>query len=158
VRHRRLIAVTAVVLAVAACERVGGGDSGPLSKDSFVDKANEICADSRTAAAQIPPPSLADPVAVEQAVARTITIQRAALRDLRDLEPPPRDKPGVKQWLRTVDRVIDAMERVDEGLKTGDRAVIDDATIDGQDFSDSAEEFADAYGLTDCSTSQPEQR
>ena len=152
-RHRQLIAA-AIVLTFAACDRVGNNGSGPLSKGDYVDQANEICAESRTAASQIPPPSLADPIAVEQAVAQTIAIQRGSLRELRDLEAPSRDRPGVRQWLRQVDRAIDEMDALREGLLTGDRAAIAEASSDGASFTDAAEEFADAYGLDDCSTSE----
>lgn len=152
-RHRQLIAA-AIVLTFAACDGVGGDDGGPLSKGDFVEQANEICAESRTDAARIAPPSGADPIAVEQAVAQTIAIQRRSLRELRDMEPPSRDAPGVQQWLRQVDRAIDEMEALREGLVTGDRAAIADATANGASFADAAEEFADAYGLDECSTSE----
>ncbi len=138
----------------AACDGVSNDDSGPLSKGDFVDQANEICAESRDAASRIAPPSLADPIAVEQAVAQTIAIERRSLRELRDLEAPSRDRPGVKQWLRQVDRAIDEMDALREGLRTGDRAAIAVASSDGASFTDAAEEFADAYGLDDCSTSE----
>lgn len=156
-RHRGLI-VVAIAFTMAACDGVNGGDdSGPLSRDQFVKQANEICAESRTAAAQIAPPSLADPVAVEQAFARRIAIQRHSLRELRDLEPPARDTPGVRQWLRQIDRSIDEMEALREGLIVGDNAAVAEASEEGIVLADSAEEFADAYGLAECSTSDPEE-
>ncbi len=158
-RHRFLITAATAALALGACDRVGeSGDAGPLSRSEYADEANEICEKSRTEAAQIAPPSLADPVAVEQAVAQTIEIQRRALRDLRALEPPARDEPGVKTWLRNVDRAIDEMEALRRGLEVGDREAIADASAEGDAFTDAAEEFADAYGLSDCSTSPPEER
>jgi len=95
---------------------------------------------------------------VEHAVAETVAIQRRALHDLRELESPRRDEPGVTQWLRRVDRALDQTELLREGLETGDRAVIFDATTRGAAESDGAEEFADAYGLDDCSTTPPEER
>ena len=152
-RYRQLIAA-AILLTIAACDRVGDDDSDPLSKSEFVDQANEICRENRTAAAQIAPPSLADPIAVEQAVAQAIAIQRRSLRELRDLAPPSRDKPGVKQWLRQTDQAVDKMEALRQGLLTGDRAAIADASEEGATIADAAEEFADAYGLDDCSTSE----
>jgi hypothetical protein len=159
-RRTVLVAVVVAVLAVgpAACRDGSDGDGGRrLSKDEFIEQANAVCKRSKAEASQIAAPSLADPVAVEQAVARTIAIQRRAYRDLRGLEPPARDEPAVREWLRAVDGAIDQMEAVRRGLAVGDRDAITEATEKGVAFTDDAEEFADAYGIEECSTSSETQ-
>jgi hypothetical protein len=149
---------TAVVTAVVAVAAVGcsndrGQDGGRLSKDRYIDRANDICEAGKAEAAQIAAPSLADPVAVEQAVAQAVTIQRRAYRKLRDLEPPARDEPGVKAWLKAVDGAVDQMAAVRRGLAAGDRRAITVATEKGAAFTADAEDFADGYGIEECSTS-----
>jgi hypothetical protein len=149
-----------VLAIVAACSSVPGRSesrSDPLSQDEYVDEANEICERSRTEATQIPAPSLADPAAVEEAIDQSVAIQRRALRRLRDLEPPERDVPGVENWLDLTAGAIEQMERVGEGVADGDNEAIMAALDEGGVLVSDAEEFAAAYGLTDCSTADPEE-
>ena len=139
--------------AAACSDASGGGGGGRLSKDRYIDKANDICAASKDEAAQIPAPSLADPFAVEQAVAQAVAIERRAYRKLRRLEPPARDEPAVKAWLKSVKAAVEQMDAVRQGLAEGDREAITEATEKGDGFTSDAEEFADAYGIEECSTS-----
>jgi hypothetical protein len=148
-----IAALATLAVALAACSDISGRSDGPLSKDRYIEKANTICERSKAEAAQIAAPSLADPVAVEQAVAQAVTIQRRASRRLRKLEPPEQDEPAVKQWLRAVDGAVDQMEAVRRGLAAGDRDAITEATEKGVAFTSEAEAFADAYGVEECSTS-----
>jgi hypothetical protein len=148
----RAVALIGLVVSLAACSGVNGGGDGRLSRDEFVEEANEICAASSAQIAQIGAPSLADPVAVEHAVAQTVSIQEHAYRELRALEGPRRDQPGVKAWLENVEAAIEQMEAVRQGLADGNQAAIDEATQKGASFTADAEEFADAYGLNECST------
>ena len=161
-RRTRLIARGAIALiglavVLGGCSGGGGGGDARLSKGKFVEEANGICAASKAQIAQIGAPSLADPVAVEAAIAQAVAIQRHAYRDLRALDGPRRDGPGIKAWLRNVKAAIEQMEAVRQGLADGDRAAIDDATQKGSAFTADAEEFADAYGLNECSTTEEDQ-
>jgi hypothetical protein len=131
--------------------------SDPLSPDEYVEEANSICNASQAEADQIAAPSLADPVAVEQAIDQSVAIQRRALRKLRDLEPPERDGPGIENWLDLTAAAIDEMEKVGEGVADGDREAITTAIEEGGTLVSDAEEFAAAYGLTACSTVDPDE-
>jgi hypothetical protein len=151
------VAIATVAIALAACEDISGRGGGRLSKDGYIDRANKICETSKAAAAQIAAPSLADPIAVEQAVAQAHAIQRRAFRKLRELEPPARDEPAVKEWLKAVRGAVEQMEAVRRGLATGNRRAITVATEKGAAFTSDAEDFADAYGIEECSTSNETQ-
>jgi hypothetical protein len=145
---------------MAACSSVPGGDDAggePLSPDEFVEEANSICRASRADADAIPAPSLADPVAVEAAIDRSVAIQRRALRRLRALEPPERDVPGIENWLDLTADAIDQMEKVGDGVANGDRDAITEGIEEGGVLVSDAEEFAAAYGLTACSTADPDE-
>jgi hypothetical protein len=146
---------------LAACSSVPGGDDDaggdPLSPDEFVEEANAICRESQAEADAIPAPSLADPVAVEAAIDRSVAIQRRALRRLRALEPPERDVPGIENWLDLTADAIDQMEKVGDGVANGDRDAITEAIEEGDVLVSDAEEFAAAYGLTACSTADPDE-
>ncbi|HUF85142.1 MAG TPA: hypothetical protein VMQ81_11180 [Acidimicrobiia bacterium] len=139
--------------ALVACSDIPGRGGGRLSKDRYIDRANDICETSKAEAAQIAAPSLADTVAVEQAVAQAVVIQRRAYRKLRELEPPARDEPAVEEWLKAVDGAVEQMAAVRRGLAAGDRRAINVATEKGAAFTSDAEDFADAYGIEECSTS-----
>ena len=134
-----------------------GRSSGPLSPDEYVEEANAICKASQAEADQIATPSLADPVAVEQAIDEGVAIQRRALADLRDLEPPQRDVPGIENWLELTADAVDQMELIGEGVANGDREAIAIAIEEGGALVSDAEEFAAAYGLTECSTVDPDE-
>jgi len=156
-RTTAAIAIAALAVALAACDDIAGRGGGRLSKDGYIDRANKICETSKAEAAQIAAPSLADPVAVEQAVAQAHAIQRRAFRKLRELEPPARDEPAVKQWLKAVGGAVEQMEAVRRGLASGNRRAITVATEKGAAFTSDAEDFADAYGIEECSTSSETQ-
>jgi hypothetical protein len=151
------VAIATVAIALAACEDISGRGGGRLSKDGYIDRANKICETSKAEAAQIAAPSLADPIAVEQAVTQAHAIQRRAFRKLRELEPPARDEPAVKEWLKAVRGAVEQMEAVRRGLATGNRRAITVATEKGAAFTSDAEDFADAYGIEECSTSNETQ-
>ena len=156
---RGAVALVALVVGFAACGGVNGGDGGDgrLSKEKSVEEANDICAASSAQIVELGAPSLADPVAVEAAVAQTVAIQTHAYRQLRALEGPRRDEPGIKAWLRNVKAAVEQMDAVRQGLADGDRAAIDEATQKGAAFTADAEDFADAYGLNECSTTDDSQ-
>jgi len=151
--RRASAAVVAAVVMLVACSNVPGRGGARLSRDTFIDKADEICAASKAEAGQIAAPSLADPIAVEQAVAQAVAIQRRAFHKLRELEPPAQDEPAVTQWLKDVGGAVKQMVAVRRGLVTGDRDAITEATEKGAAFTSDAEEFADTYGIEECSTS-----
>ena len=150
-----------VALAVlAACSSVPGREasrSSPLSQDEYVEQANEICERSRNEATQIAAPSLADPAAVVAAIDESVAIQRRALRRLRNLEPPERDLPGVENWLDLTAGAVAQTKKVGEGVADGDQEAITAAIDEGGTLVSEAEEFAAAYGLTECSTADPEE-
>ncbi|MGH9049853.1 MAG: hypothetical protein ACRDY4_09000 [Acidimicrobiia bacterium] len=150
-----------MLVVLAGCSSVPGRSdttgSDPLSQDEYVDEANEICQASQAAASKVAAPSLADPAAVEQAIDETVAIQRRALRKLRELEPPERDVPGVESWLDLTADAIDQMEKIREGVANGDREAITTAIDEGGVLVADAEEFAAAYGLTECSTAEPDE-
>ncbi|HEX6312642.1 MAG TPA: hypothetical protein VF152_13590 [Acidimicrobiia bacterium] len=153
---RAVLAVAVVVL--AACDSVPGGnadDDAPLSKDEFVEQANEICRASQSEAARIPAPSLADPAAVEDAILQSVAIHRRALRELRGLEPPETDVPGVRNWLRLVSETVDEMEALAHAIAAGDREAMTTAIDRGDALTADAEAFTEAYGIFACSTEEP---
>lgn len=152
IRRTAALAVVAL-LGLAACnDESGRSDGSPLSKSAFVEEANRICRASRAEAAQIAAPSLADPAAVQQAIAQSAAIQREALRELRALEPPEADVPGIEGWLELVAGTIRQMDKVREGLADGDGDAVNAAIDRGTALASDAEEFADAYGIGNCSS------
>jgi hypothetical protein len=149
----------AALAVLAACSSVPGREasrSDPLSQDEYVDQANDICEQTRNEAAQIAAPSLADPAAVVAAIDESVAIQRRALRRLRNLEAPERDLPGVENWLDLTAGAITQAENVGEGVADGDQEAVMAALDEGGTLVAEAEEFAAAYGLTECSTADPE--
>jgi len=141
------------VLVAAAC---GGGGDARLSKAEYVKKANAICEAGNARTSRVAPPSLADSAAVERAIGEMVSIQRRALRKLRDLDPPEQDQLGVDEWLMRVGQTLDQMDAVRQAVGDGDATAIDQANAKGAELNDEAETFADAYGLESCSTATEE--
>lgn len=133
---------------VAGC--FGGDGVEPLTKAEFLERADAICRSAAERVAEIEAPSLSDPQGVQRAIEDLVRIQRRAVRELRALTPPEVDQPGVDAWLENVVSTLDQIERVAEGLATGDGALVADANERGVSFNDTAEELAYSYGLRDC--------
>lgn len=155
---RRVLTRTApVVLAVATLLGCRGGGGDALSKREFVARANRICEKSNARVAQVRPPSPTDATAVADAIDRVVEVQRASLRDLRGLEPPERDEPGVDHWLDSVDAALDEMTVVERAVRRGDQVRADEANERGDTLAEEAEAFADAYGIVACSTEREDE-
>jgi hypothetical protein len=131
----------------------GGSGPDPLSKGEFLRQAEGICRSAAERVAAIDPPSLSDSAAVERAIGELLSIQRAALADLRALPPPEADVPGVEEWLDAVDATLDQIERAKQGLHDGDGTVVSDANTQGASRNNEAEQLAFSYGLRDCAGS-----
>jgi len=149
----RLSAVVVALVLLGACDPADNG-GGPLSKNAFIEQAEEICATSNARAAAVPPPSLVDPVAVERFIAEVIAIQLDALEQLSDLEPPEDDVPGINAWLATIEETLDEMENVRKGIRDGDQVAIDRANEAAVGLSNDAEDFAVSYGIYGCTTEE----
>jgi len=143
-----LTAVVGGALGIAACD--SGSDQ--LSQRELVRRASAVCRGANERVERIEAPSLADPDGVGRAIGEVVVIQRRALADLRELEPPTRDEPGYDGWLRDLDAALDQMSRARAALGRGDRPGADAATLRARERGDAAETFAAAYGLDACST------
>ena len=156
----RPVVVAVALVALAACSSVPGrseSEAEPLSKEAFVEQANRICRKTQAEARGIAAPSLADPRAVQESILESASIQRRALRKLRDLEPPETDAPGIRNWLDLVDGTVDEMEALAQAVAAGDRDEMTSAIERGDALTADAEAFTAAYGLLDCTTEPPEE-
>lgn len=138
-----LIVLTAVVAALSGC---GGGDR--LSQDEWVRESDAICKrvnDRLEETAQ--PETMAELVTVlEEGLADV----RAAVTDLRELEPPQEIESEVDAWLERVEAAAGQIEIARDAAREKDEVALSKALEAGTEVNDDSNARARKLGLKDC--------
>jgi len=104
------------------------------------------------AVAKSAPAAAAPPVALIRAGRAALTRQRAALRTIAAVPPPPADKQRVARWLSLVRRALDAVGGSLDAQARVDLAAANTANRTGTALVDRADQEAHALGIDDCVT------
>jgi hypothetical protein len=140
----RAALVGGAAILLAGC---GGGDDR-LSKAEWVRQADAICKrvnDRLEQTAQ--PESLAELVTV---LDDGLADVRAALRDLRALEPPADLEEESEAWLGRVEAAADEIEKARDAAKKPDEQALSAALERGTKINDDGNRRARQLGLKDC--------
>ena len=141
----RAALASALAALLAGC---GGGGGDRLSKAEWVSQADAICKrvnDRLEQTAQ--PDSLAELVTV---LDDGLTDVRAAVRDLRALEPPEDIEAESDAWLGRVEAAADEIEKARDAAKKPDEEALSAALERGTKINDDGNRRARALGLKDC--------
>jgi hypothetical protein len=141
------VAIGTLVLATG-CQ--GGGGGKALTKDQYLAQANRICADANERIGALPAPDIASATATPDTIAEVVQIQRAALADLRALEPPETDVPAVKEWLDHVEVALARADDARRALERDNREAVNVANAEGRDAQQEADALGRLYGATEC--------
>ena len=146
--RRAAVAVAAIgsLLAATACS----GQGGRLSKERYIERAGQICAEANKKIRRLPHPDLADPDATSRTVRRLLAIQHGEVEDLRALRPPEVDEPTTRKWLGLVNKALDEAESALAALQRGDRDGVNQANSRGGRAQLEADDLARGYGITGC--------
>jgi hypothetical protein len=146
-----LVVAAACAVVVGAC----GGGSDELTKAEFRREANRVCRASATRIRAVESPDPADAAAIARAGSRVVAIQRRALEELRDLEPPKDMEAQVTKWLALVDQTLDQARASVRAQREGDTAAAVTANGHGATLDARADEIASRYGLSACGAATP---
>ena len=138
-RATRIVVLAA--LASITLQACGGG----LSKEEFIEAADEICEKADERSQQLEPPT--NPRALRVFVERAEQITRRLVEDLRELEPPEGDRD-------TIERMIDKIEEA-IGYLPADVAAIQQLGARLQAAAAEANDLARDYGMKKCGRAAP---
>jgi len=148
----RAVALALVVfsLGAAAC----GSDGGQLSAREFTRRAAATCAraDRRVSAVALPPLGRKG---TARAMTRVIDIERDALGELHELQPPKALAAAVDEWLATVDQLVVEAEFLRESLRHGDRNLAQSIAIRAARLSLRSQVLATQIRVTGCTVPTP---
>lgn len=139
--------LVAGLLLATACS--GGG----LSKEEFIEQADEFCkaADERTQ--ELEPPRT--PAELDEFVEQARAVSIELLDDLRGLEPPEEDQETIDRMLSRIEEAVDFLPQIQEAARQRDSQEIARLGQELQATASEANEIAQEYGLEQCGRTQP---
>ena len=147
-RASRIVALAAALslIAMQACD-------GGLSKEEFIEAADEICekADERSQDLEAP----TNPQALRVFVERAEQITRRLVEDLRELEPPEDDRDTVDRMIDKIEEAIGYLPAIEEAARLSDVAAIQQLGARLQAAATEANDLARDYGMEKCGRAAP---
>jgi len=149
-----LVGCTAVAACGSGSSSAGGSSpstaaTASITKASYIEQANAICADMN-AQAKASSSKSSDPIVQAASVDRIIDITRTTVQKLRDLPTPPGDAETLSAIYADVDRGLVDSSQLAAALHARN---IDEARSISQTLATdarTANDAANAYGLTVC--------
>jgi len=162
--RRRLVAVLAIVLVLVliGVAVAGGGDdesdapvttvtgastpgvATPLSKDEFIDQADDICEESAVGIENISSDDAAQ-IADEEA-----SLTASQLDQLRSLAPPEEDQAALDDFFAALEDLVDALDTRALALQREDDTAAAEADTEISTAETELTDAADAYGFNEC--------
>lgn len=143
-RGLRLVAVVSLAaLALSAC----GGD-GALSKDEFIEQADEICEDIDQQIAELGEPENRE--AFEELVDEGTEITADGLERLRALEPPAEDRDQINRMLDKIEEAVELLPEIQVALEDRDVEALQTLQSEVQAAASEAQTIAEDYGFEQC--------
>lgn len=142
---RRLTAVAAAALFLTgAC---GGGDE-TLSKEDFIEQADEICAELDSKVDEMEAPE--SPADLEASVEELEAITDEGIRGLRALSPPEEDADTIATMLDRIERTVRLLPDLAQAGKADDVDEMERLSAEIQSAANEASEIARDYGFERC--------
>ncbi len=141
----RIVLVSALV-ALTAC-------SSALSKEEFIEQADQICEEADEQTQDLQPPRTPDALAEFVAEAQKVT--EDLLDRLRELEPPDADQEVIDSLLATIEEAMAYLPQIQQAAEERDLQAINRLGQELQRTAANANQIARDYGLEKCGRSQP---
>ena len=142
----RIAVVTLGLVALLAGCGEGGDDR--LSREEFVRRADEICADYDKRLDDLPDPQ--NVRELETLAAQAFPIAQEGIRKLRELRPPEELTGDVTRWLRLNDANARSIHALEEAAGRGATREVQRIASEAADNERRADELAKKIGLEDC--------
>jgi hypothetical protein len=98
--------------AAAAVVLASGSHREEQTPQAYLDRVSEICETYGRRLDEIPPPDIASPASVLEAVEAVLPIVQEELAEVRAIAPPASLRPDVVRFLELSDRTVAALRRV----------------------------------------------
>lgn len=131
-----------VVILLAACD-----DSG-LSKEEFIARADEICADVNAKTQELEQPR--DPGEFTRFARRAQAITQQAVADLRELDPPEDDAALIDRMIDKIEEAVSVLPEIGDAVAAEDFQRVQELGMQVQDNAQEAQEIAQNYGFEEC--------
>lgn len=141
----RIVAALALV-AFSAC-------SQGLSKEEFIEQADQICEEADAKSEELAPPRTPEEFEDFAGQAREITDQ--LVRDLGELEPPEGDAEVIQRMLDRIETTIALLPDIQEATAQRDTQEVERLVTQLREQASEANQIAQGYGLKVCGRSEP---
>ena len=130
-----------------------GACSEGLSKDEFIEQADQICEEADAKSEELAPPRTPEQFEDFADQAREITDQ--LVQDLGELEPPEGDADVIDQMLDRIETTIALLPDIQEATAKRDTQEVERLAGELRDQASEANRIAQEYGLKVCGRSEP---
>lgn len=144
-KNARIWAVAAL-LVLSACS------DGRLTKEEYIERADELCAEADAKTRELDPPK--SPAELEEFVGRAQEITADLVADLRELEPPEEGRETIEQMLAKTEETMAYLPQIEEAVRAGERRRLASIAQDLQSSAAEANRLAQEYGFERCGQAQ----
>jgi hypothetical protein len=146
-RSSRIVALAALsLIGLQAC-------AGGLSKEEFIEAADELCAEADERSQDLEPPT--NPQALREFVQRAEEITGQLVEDLRELEPPEGDEDTIDRMIDKIEEAIGYLPGIERAARLSDVAAIQQLGARLQAAATEANGLARDYGMKKCGRAAP---
>lgn len=134
--------------ATLAATMLGACTDDSVSKEEFVDAADEVCREADEAIRDIGQPRVEEDVLDYVKEARAISEELVA--DLRALEPPADDEEEIDRMIDGLERATNLLEPLAQASIDGNATELEELQLEVERITDEVNEDAEAYGFQTC--------
>lgn len=132
---------------VVATLLAGCNDDG-LSKEEFIARADEVCADVNARTQELEQPR--DPREFTRFARRAKAITEEAVADLRALEPPEDDAATIDRMIDNIEEAVNVLPEIGDAVAAEDFQRVQELGTQVQASAQQAQEIAQDYGFEEC--------
>lgn len=138
---------------VGAALVVLGACSSGLTKEEYIEQADQICEEADAKTRDIDPPK--SPEELERFVDEAEEVTAQLLSDLRELEPPEEGRETIEQMLAKIEEAMGYLPEIEEAARQRNTQELGSIAQRLQSAASEANRLAQEYGLERCGQSQP---
>ena len=146
-RAPRIVVLAA--LAAMTLQACGGG----LSKEEFIEAADELCEKADERSQDLEPPT--NPEALRVFVERAEQITRRLVEDLRELDAPEDDRDTIDRMIDKIEEAVGYLPAIERAARLSDLAAIQQLGARLQAAATEANDLARDYGMKKCGRAAP---
>jgi hypothetical protein len=142
-------------LVLAACSGNGStsaddGDetSGPLTKEEYIARADQICEETEHRIQALEPPSTTNDL--DNYAAAIAEISDEGIGELRALKPPPEDADVIRRLIDNIERSVELLPEYAQAAQSQDASRFRQVEARLQEIADESVLLAREYGFEQC--------